>query len=418
MTSTETVADVSVAQLAEKYRQIRSATERLCEPLAIEDYVVQSMTDASPTRWHLAHTSWFFETLVLRRLVSDYKSVDDTFQYLFNSYYHTLGDQFPRPQRGMLTRPTVEEVMRYREHVDRHMLALLEDEESRRSLSITTIMMGLNHEQQHQELILTDLKHLLSHNPLHPVYREAKQLPESTIPPISWLKHEGGLVEIGFEGDTFAYDNEQPRHRVYLEPFEMASRPITCGEYLEFIDAGGYTRPEFWLSDGWSTVREHGWRAPIYWTEQDREWVTYTLSGLQAVDATEPMCHISYYEADAYARWAGARLPTEAEWEVVAEDCEITGNFVESERFHPAPSATSSQMFGDVWEWTSSAYSCYPGYRQPEGALGEYNAKFASGQMVLRGGSCATPRSHIRSTYRNFFPPYARWQFAGVRLAK
>ncbi|MFQ5702945.1 MAG: ergothioneine biosynthesis protein EgtB [Gemmatimonadales bacterium] len=418
MTSTATVADVTLDGLVEQYRQVRGATERLCEPLAIEDYVVQSMTDASPTRWHLAHTTWFFETLVLRPLVPDYRSVNDTFQYLFNSYYNTLGDQFPRPQRGLLTRPTVEEVMRYRAHVDRHMIELFESSDLRSEIPVTVVLTGLNHEQQHQELMVTDLKHMLSHNPLHPVYRDAKQVPDVAISALDWVEHAGGLVEIGFEGDGFAYDNEQPRHRVYLEPFRVAPRLVTCGEYLEFMQAGGYARPEYWLSDGWAAVGEQGWCAPLYWTQQDGQWMTYTLGGLREVNPAEPICHVSYYEADAYARWAGARLPTEAEWETVAKDCEISGNFVEAERFHPVPSAASSQMFGDVWEWTASSYSCYPGYQRPDGALGEYNAKFTSGQMVLRGGSCATPKSHIRPTYRNFFPPSARWQFAGIRLAR
>lgn len=423
MTSTLVSTEKNIEALAEHYRAVRQASQWLCEPLETEDYVVQSMPDASPTRWHLAHTSWFFETLVLKRALPEYKSINDAFEYLFNSYYNTIGAQFPRPERGMLTRPTVREVLEYREHVDASMATLLDGTVPPEDVPADTITIGLHHEQQHQELIVTDLKHMLSKNPLFPVYREAKRVPAGDPSALEWHAHPGGLREIGFDGGGFAYDNEGPRHRVYLEGFQLANRLVTNGEYLAFMADGGYERPELWLSDGWYAVTNHEWKAPLYWVRIDGTWMTFTLSGLQAVRESEPVTHVSHYEADAYARWAGARLPSEAEWEVVAEEIPIHGNFVERGHFHPVPLAPDhdhgpAQMFGDVWEWTQSAYTPYPGYRPPEGALGEYNAKFMSGQMVLRGGSCATPESHIRATYRNFFQPYHRWQFTGIRLAK
>ena len=424
MTSTAVSADATLGFLAERYREVRRATECLCEPLVTEDYVVQSMPDASPTRWHLAHTTWFFETFVLKPTMPDYKPVDSLFEYLFNSYYNTVGDQFPRPQRGLLTRPTVDDVKRYRAHVDRHVLELLESERLGVEVPTAVITVGLHHEQQHQELMLTDLKHLFSRNPLHPVYREVGQLPVSGTQPLTWHEQAEDLVEIGFHGGGFAYDNECPRHRVFVEAFELASRLVTCGEYLAFIEDGGYHRPAFWLSDGWKTVGGQGWQAPLYWENRDGHWMLFTLSGVREISEAEPVCHVSYYEADAYARWAGARLPTEAEWEVMAADRAIEGNFVDDGYLHPVPDTTMppgempAQLFGDVWEWAQSPYVQYPGYRQPGGALGEYNAKFMSNQMVLRGGSCATRRSHIRATYRNFLQPEARWQFSGIRLAR
>jgi len=421
MTGIELLKDETLTRVAERYRAVRSATETLCDPLEIEDYVAQSMPDASPTRWHLAHTTWFFETLVLKPCLPEYRPINETFEYLFNSYYNTIGDQFPRPKRGLITRPTVAQVMEYRKYVDRHMLDLLNGASTVEDVPICVVETGINHEQQHQELMITDLKHLLSQNPLHPVYSEARELEPVAVPPLGWHEQPEGLYQIGFDGENFAYDNERPRHRVFLENYGMGSRLVTCGEYLEFMADRGYERPEFWLSDGWKTVCELGWRAPLYWEEHDGTWMQYTLSGLRPVVADEPVCHVSYYEADAYARWAEARLPTEAEWEIVAADAAIEGNFVDERHFHPIPCSSSQpvlQLFGDVWEWTRSPYTQYPGYELPQGALGEYNAKFMSNQMVLRGGSCATPRSHMRSTYRNFFPPDARWQFSGIRLAR
>jgi ergothioneine biosynthesis protein EgtB len=411
--------------VAERFEQVRQATEALCAPLANEDYVIQSMPDCSPTKWHLAHVSWFFETFLLTSMAADYRPLNPQYAYLFNSYYNAVGDKYPRPQRGLVSRPTVDEVYRYRKHIDEHVLDLVEcatEDEMPRVAPI--ISLGLNHEQQHQELIITDLKHMLSHNPLHPVYVEASVTPAPRITPMGWVELPEGVCWIGHEGSDFAFDNEEQRHREFIQTFRLATRLVTNGEYLEFMRDGGYERPEFWLSMGWATVLQEGWRAPLYWQDDEGAWSQYTLSGFRAVDPAEPVTHVSYFEADAYARWAGARLPTEAEWEVASASAPIDGNFVESGRFHPRPISPSAatgglaQMFGDVWEWTQSSYSPYPGFRIAPGALGEYNGKFMCNQYVLRGGSCATPRSHIRPTYRNFFPPDARWQFSGLRLAQ
>lgn len=413
--------------LVERYLEVRAFSETLCEPLEIEDYVVQSMPDASPIKWHLSHTTWFFETFILSPHLPGYEPLDPAYAYLFNSYYNSLGDQYSRPDRGLVTRPTVREVGRYRRHVDDRMRRLLKSAGEEVLAEIEPLIeVGLNHEQQHQELMLTDLKHLLSRNPLLPVYRAARATVASP-PPVRWHAYDGGLCWIGHRGEGFAFDNEGSRHRVFLEPFELASRLVTCGEYLDFIADRGYRRPELWLFNGWSTVQEAGWQAPLYWRREDEGWRQFTLAGLCDVHPAEPVCHLSFYEADAYARWAGARLPTEAEWEVaarrVAADHGLGGNFVEAGSFHPAPWVEDpgehpAQLFGDVWEWTASAYTSYPGFQPPPGALGEYNAKFMSGRMVLRGGSCATSQSHIRATYRNFFQPEKRWQFSGLRLAR
>jgi ergothioneine biosynthesis protein EgtB len=377
------------------------------------------MPDASPVRWHLAHTTWFFETFVLKPARGDYRPFDARFEYLFNSYYNAVGPQPFRPNRGVLTRPSVAEVRRYRAHVDAAMLELLEQYGG----AAGVVVLGLNHEQQHQELIVTDLKHMLSCNPLYPTYRDAPVGASGTPLPASWIDGPDGLVEIGFTGDGFAFDNESPRHRVFLEPFQLGTNLVTSGEYREFMADGGYRKPEFWLSDGWNAVRERGWAAPMYWELRDSAWWTMTLSGLRLVNDAEPVTHVSYYEADAYARWAGARLPGEAEWEAVAALSPIEGHFLEAGHFHPVvahgdASGGPRQLYGDVWQWTRSAYSAYPRYQPAPGALGEYNAKFMSSQMVLRGASCATPRSHARASYRNFFPPDARWQFSGIRLAR
>jgi ergothioneine biosynthesis protein EgtB len=425
-TTTEILATDSERQaLAARYQQVRKSTEALAAPLAVEDYVVQSMPDCSPTKWHLAHVSWFFETFLLKTYSPDYQPRDPQYAYLFNSYYNAAGDKYPRPQRGLISRPTVGEVYEYRRHVDEQVLDLLEcaaTEDLAKLASIVTL--GLNHEQQHQELIVTDLKHMLSHNPLHPVYVTRQPNLAADIAPMAWSEFPEGVNWIGHEGSGFAFDNEEARHREFVQSFRLASHLVTNGEYIAFMQEGGYQQPEFWLSMGWATVQQQAWRAPLYWEEDDGAWWQFTLSGLRPVDPAEPVTHISYFEADAYARWAGARLPTEAEWEVAAATVPIDGNFVESGRFHPQPlNGTANnvglvQMFGDVWEWTRSSYSPYPGFRIAPGALGEYNGKFMCNQYVLRGGSCATPRSHIRPTYRNFFPPEARWQFSGVRLAQ
>lgn len=419
-TSPETDVDIGSDLLA-RYAAVRRFTEALAAPLAPEDQVIQSMTDASPTRWHLAHVTWFFETFVLRRFVDGYQPLDERYHYLFNSYYNSVGEQWPRPKRGMLSRPTVQEVHAYRAHVDAHMEDLLGRPAARLPDGIETVVtLGLNHEQQHQELILTDIKHVLSHNPLNPVYRETAARAEGAAGALAWLDVSEGLYRIGYGRDGFAFDNESPRHRVFLEAFRIATRPVTCGEYLAFMADGGYSRPELWLSDAWLVVPREGWQAPLYWQRLDGEWHQFTLGGLRAVNPEEPVTHISYYEADAYARWAGARLPTEAEWEVAAGEFTGTGNFVESGHLHPVPGAGADgprQYFGDVWEWTASPYTAYPGYVQAQGAFGEYNGKFMCDQWVLRGGSCATSRTHVRATYRNFFPSPARWQFSGLRLA-
>lgn len=407
--------------LAERFAATRRFTEQLCQPLAIEDYVVQSMPDANPTRWHLAHTTWFFETFVLNRWESDYRPLSADYQFLFNSYYNSVGEPFPRAKRGLLTRPTVAEVFEYREAVDARMSRLLAnpaDEELAR-----VVELGLNHEQQHQELMLTDLKHMLGCNPLRPVYRaRPKRATAGAVGPACWHALDGGLVEIGFDGTGFCFDNERPRHRTYLAPFQLQDRLVTAGEYLAFMADDGYRRPELWLSLGWSTVCQQNWNAPLYWTERDGRWHQFTLAGLRPVDHDEPVTHISYFEADAFARWAGSRLPTEAEWEWAASELPTIGSFAHAGHYHPQPalgrSDSLTQMYGELWQWTQSPYTPYPGYVAPAGALGEYNGKFMCNQYVLRGGSCATPAGHIRSTYRNFFPPDARWQFSGIRLAR
>jgi ergothioneine biosynthesis protein EgtB len=418
----ETVA----ADLAARFRTVRETTAWLAAPLTPEDCTVQAMPDASPTKWHLAHTSWFFETFVLSE-IPGYRPFHQDFRVLFNSYYHTVGAQHPRPERGLITRPGLAEVRAYRTHVDEAVLELLERGTLPDELA-AFVEVGLHHEQQHQELIVTDLKALFGRNPLGPIYRPALPSHGGETAPLGWRRFGEGIREIGHAGPGFAFDNEAPRHRVYLAAFELAIRPATCGDYLEFMADGGYRRPELWLSEGWAHAQAAGWRAPLYWMERnDREgtWQQQTLAGWRPVDPAEPVCHLSYYEADAFARWAGARLPTEAEWEIAAAAEPVAGNFLEDGRFHPAAAGPAPagdapflQIYGDVWEWTQSPYVGYPGYRPPEGALGEYNGKFMCNQLVLRGGSCATPRSHIRATYRNFFPAGARWQFSGLRLAR
>jgi ergothioneine biosynthesis protein EgtB len=439
----------------------------LCEPLEIEDFVAQSMVEASPVRWHIAHTTWFFEEFLLGR-EPDYRPVDPAYRHLFNSYYNTVGERTPRGARGLLTRPTVSEIMAYRERVDREVEQRLREaggDPDRRAAEICEL--GIQHEQQHQELILTDLKHLLSQNPLRPAYREDAARRGDAAPrndtaprseaagtsaarrhahppedrePLGWVPHDGGMVRIGHEGPGFSFDNESPRHDLFLPSFALGEKLITNREYLQFMQDGGYRRPELWLDDGWAVCRAQGWGAPLYWENRDGEWFVFTLGGMRSLDPEEPVCHVSFYEADAFARWAGARLPSEAEWEWAARALPLDGNFVESGRLHPsrcasaghaAPAASRQrpaaaaeerpallQAFGDVWEWTGSPYRPYPGFRPAAGALGEYNGKFMVNQFVLRGGSAVTPSGHIRATYRNFFYPQARWQFSGIRLAR
>jgi ergothioneine biosynthesis protein EgtB len=412
-------------RLLARFRQVRDFTTQLCDRLEPEDCVVQSMPDVSPTKWHLAHTTWFFETFVLKKWIPRYCPEVSEYAYLFNSYYNAAGDMHRRDLRGLISRPTVEETHRYRSSIDSYIDNLLSEADEKLLAEIEPVLtLGIHHEQQHQELLLTDIKHVLAQNPLYPVFRERKiDLETRKVLPQHFVEFEETTAQIGHDGNGFSYDNEGPRHPALVPHFSLASRVVTNGEYLEFIEAGGYTRPEFWLSLGWMTVNEQGWQAPLYWVKRDGAWWNFTLSGFRPVEESEPVTHVSYFEADAFTNWSGARLPTEFEWERAATDLSIEGNFVEGEHFHPQALSASArdrhldQMFGDVWEWTRSAYSPYPGYRAGPGALGEYNGKFMCNQYVLRGGSCATSRPHIRRTYRNFFQPEKRWQFTGIRLA-
>jgi ergothioneine biosynthesis protein EgtB len=410
--------------LREKYQRVRKFSERIAETLSPEDCVIQSMPDVSPSRWHLAHTTWFFETFLLKPQPG-YRPFNEQFAVLFNSYYNSIGEQFPRAERGLLSRPGLQEVLDYRGHVDQCLLQLLANELPREQFAVFEV--GLNHEQQHQELMLTDIKHVLSCNPLFPTYRDD---PLSSADPISRSNAEisfaENIYEIGHDGPAFAFDNEFPRHRVLLGAFALKTRMVTNGEYLEFMRDGGYARPELWLSMGWNHVTEHCWQAPLYWKPMEGEWFHFTLNGLQPVLTDFPVCHVSYFEADAFARWAGLRLPTEFEWETSAATRPLQGHFADflmekGHAVHPSPAPTSApldHLFGNVWEWTASQYTGYPGYKPPAGAIGEYNGKFMCNQFVLKGGSCATPSGHIRASYRNFFPPESRWQFSGIRLAR
>ncbi len=427
-------------QLLARFHEVRNFTARISESLAPEDCVVQSMPEVSPTKWHLAHTTWFFETFILKKWVPGYRDAVPEYAYLFNSYYNAAGAMHRRDLRGLISRPTVDETKKYRASIDSDIDALIASADERLFREIKPILtLGIHHEQQHQELLIADIKHVFAQNPLFPVFREAQPSPgygsaskidppkdgfaAGNIGPLKFVEFDEAIIEIGHDGNGFAYDNESPRHRALVLPFSLANRLVTNAEYLAFIADNGYSRSEFWLSLGWTTVNEQNWRAPLYWIERDGQWRNFTLSGLCQIDPNEPVTPLSYFEADAYANWAGARLPTEFEWERAAAKIDIDGNFVERERFHPALLNKSpkdrelAQMFGDVWEWTRSAYSPYPGYRAGPGALGEYNGKFMCNQYVLRGGSCATSQTHIRKTYRNFFQPDKRWQFTGIRLA-
>jgi ergothioneine biosynthesis protein EgtB len=414
------------ATLLARYEAVRAQTENLCAPLEVEDYVVSSMPDVSPTKWHLAHTSWFFETFVLADHDEAYRSPDPRYAYLFNSYYVQAGERHCRAKRGLVTRPTVREIYLYRAHVDSAMRQLIDriaDDASHPAAGL--VELGLHHEQQHQELLVTDIKHVLWTNPLRPAYRNAITVAAAGARPTDWMAFDGGVQSMGHTGDGFAFDNEGPRHRVFLEPYRLASRLVTNGEYLAFIEDGGYRRSELWLSAGLATVQDRRWEGPLYWERDgDDRWTEFTLGGTRVLEGAalaEPVAHVSFYEADAFARWAGYRLPTEFEWEAAAGDRPVEGRFVEAERFHPGPAVGSGgeleQLYGDVWQWTQSAYVGYPNYRPPTGAIGEYNGKWMADQWVLRGASCATPQSHARLTYRNFFPSDARWQFTGIRLA-
>jgi len=391
------------ALLRERFLRTRALSVELAGPLTAEDCTVQSMPDVSPTKWHLAHVTWFFETFVLKPYETNFRPFHPAFEYLFNSYYNTVGEQYPRPRRGLLTRPSRDEVLDWRGDVDRRVLALLDELETHAepaAEALGLIELGLHHEQQHQELLLMDIKHVLSCNPLHPAYRETGAGAATTSTPLSWIDRPGGLVEIGKDGTGFCFDNERPRHPVALTAHRLATRPVTNDEFRRFVDDGGYRRPQLWLADGWQTAGEQRWQAPLYWIRRNGDWHEFTLAGLRPLDPHAPVCHVSWFEATAYAEWAGARLPAEAEWEAAAERQPL------------------AQLYGEVWEWTRSAYEPYPGYRPAAGAIGEYNGKFMCNHFVLRGGSWATPAGHVRPTYRNFFYPQQRWQFAGIRLAK
>ncbi|BAU65955.1 hypothetical protein STA3757_33550 [Stanieria sp. NIES-3757] len=414
--------DLINLSLIDFYQQVRQRSETICQPLAIEDYVIQTMADVSPPKWHLAHTTWFFETFLLVPYLNQYQVFHPQFGYLFNSYYEAVGQRHPRPQRGLLSRPTVEEVYQYRAYVDRAMAKLISQPDKDEQVE-SLIVLGLHHEQQHQELLLTDIKHILATNPLRPVYQVNNFTSSAELINFEekWLDYPGGIYSIGYQGEGFSFDNESPRHQTLLQDYYFATRLVTNEEYLEFIEASGYSNPEYWLSEGWSIVQAQQWQAPLYWEKIDGVWWIMTLGGMQPLQKDEPVCHVSFYEADAYARFCGKRLPTEAEWEIATAQVPIRGNFLETEKLHPTAAlgmTRPDQVFGDVWEWTQSAYLPYPGYQPEAGAIGEYNGKFMCNQMVLRGGSCVTPISHIRPTYRNFFPPSARWQFTGIRLAK
>jgi ergothioneine biosynthesis protein EgtB len=420
----------ATSQLDAKYKAVRSVTKSLAARLSAEDQMVQSCPEASPVKWHQAHTTWFFETFVLRPFLTDYEPFREDFRWLFNSYYTSLGEEIPEKKlRASFSRPSLDDIVAFRAHVDEGIERLLagqvDEEVSRR------IMLGLNHEQQHQELALTDIKHAFFSNPLHPAYSASPGAAEKEFPAagLRWHPFDEELVEIGYSPDAanpldFCFDNETPRHKVYLEPFQIANRIVTCREYLDFMADGAYSRPDYWLSEGWDTVRQHGWRAPLYWEHDagdETGWRIFTLRGWRSLQALldTPVCHVSFFEADAYARWRGCRLPTEAEWESVAGRAQPHGNLLDTGMLHPAMAHGSGiqQLFGDCWEWTASPYTGYPGYKPLPGALGEYNGKFMSSQMILRGGSCVTPASHVRTTYRNFFQPATRWQFSAIRLA-
>ncbi|MCF6137350.1 ergothioneine biosynthesis protein EgtB [Pseudalkalibacillus berkeleyi] len=416
--------DQKYTLLLQRYKQIRGFSKQIVSPLEVEDFVIQSIPDVSPPKWHLAHTTWFFETFILIPYADHYDRFNDKYDYLFNSYYETHGKPYPRHARGLLARPSVNEIIKYREYVDGHISDLLEDGSEELCKQIEPILeIGLHHEQQHQELLITDIKYNFFINPLRPAYHDQKNVSYHPVPRFDWIHFEEGIVETGHSAKGFSFDNERPVHKSWVDDFAIANRPVTNGEFIHFINEGGYEKPEFWLSEGWSIVKEEQWKSPLYWEKNEGDWYTFTLTGMQKVNENEPVTHISFYEADAYARWAGFRLPTETEWEHAMKDASLQGNMADRSLFHPNDQYENSdsnfyKTYGDVWEWTSSPYVPYPRSKPLEGTLGEYNAKFMCNQMVLRGGSCATHSTHMRLTYRNFFHPGKRWQFSGLRLAK
>ena len=421
--STSQGKGTSISPLARGLFETRRLSMELAAPLTPEDMTVQPMADASPAKWHLAHVTWFFETFVLRTYLDGYRLFDDTFNFCFNSYYESQGARQPRAMRGQLTRPSSERVFAYREHVDEALERLLSSGTEGNEEVARLIEIGINHEQQHQELLLTDILALFAAHPLRPAYRAGKpHAAPSVAPPAGWIDFPGGIRKVGHDGKGFAWDNEVPRHDALIHPFRLADRLVTNADWHQFIADGGYRTASLWLADGWTIVNREQWRGPLYWEERDRGWQEMSLEGLGPVDPAAPVCHVSYFEADAFARWAGKRLPTEFEWEVAAAGLPVTGNTLATRSLRPRPveapaNGKPRQMFGDVWEWTGSAYLPYPGYKPPAGAIGEYNGKFMVSQQVLRGASCATPEGHSRPTYRNFFYPHQRWQFAGLRLA-
>lgn len=408
------------------FKRVRKVSEEICRPLETEDYVVQPIEDISPPKWHLGHMTWFYEQVILAQFEPDFKPYSDDFFYVFNSYYETFGERLVRSFRGTLSRPTVKQVYEYRKAINERMAVLIESAPEEQFDQITEfVILGLNHEQQHQELLITDIKGILLNNPLRPVYLSSTETPSESSPgPAGFIPFQGGLHEFGAEGPEFCYDNETPRHKAYLNDFKLMDRLITCGEFMNFIIDGGYGTPQLWLSAGWDAVQNLEWKSPWYWEKRDGQWQIGTMSGWRQIDPNEPVCHVSHYEAAAYARWAGKRLPTEYEWELAARSVPMdeSANFMNFSRLHPRPAGpangTLRQMHGDVWEWTNSAYLPYPGYVQAMGALGEYNGKFMNNQIVARGGSCATPSDHYRTTYRNFFQSDRRWQYTGFRLAE
>ena len=409
------------AALIERFKTVRSRSELLCAPLEVEDYCIQAMTDVSPPKWHLAHVTWFFEMFILVPYAKGYRMLRNEYAHLFNSYYETAGTFFPRPQRGMLSRPTVKEVYQYRSHVDAAMLALLENMPEQHAADIRQrLQLGTEHEIQHQELLLMDTRYNFSINPLQPAYHSVDIPPAAPLTTMGWQEFAGGIVEIGHDGDAFAYDNERPRHKTYMQDFRLGTRLVSNEEYLAFIEDGGYRRVDLWLSDAWRTLNERHWLAPLYWFREGRNWRHFDLTGTHDLRLDEPVSHLSYYEADAYARWAGKRLPTEAEWEQAASTLPVAGNFLDNGVYVPLPARQGglTQLYGDLWEWTQSAYLPYPGFKPLPGTLGEYNGKFMSDQMVLRGGCCVTPQDHMRASYRNFFRAADRWMFSGLRLAE
>lgn len=413
--------------LSEHYERIRAFTIELCEPLQVEDFIPQSMTQASPVRWHIAHTTWFFEQFILKSYRNDYYPAHPNYDFLFNSYYNAIGERTIRYNRGLMTRPTLSDVIEYRDIINSRIHNLIHEIDTEKFSDIyKLVMVGLNHEQQHQELLLTDIKHLFSLNPLFPIYKSLTNGHDNlSLAEIKFNKFAEGVYEVGHIGNKFSYDNEHPRHKIYLQEFELANRLVINSEYLDFMADGGYTKPEYWLDDGWAMLNKESWNSPLYWHKTSDEWQSFTLNGIKTLNLNEPVSHVSFYEADAYARWANYRLPTEEEWEIACRDLPIQGNFVDSGRFHPQVLTIDSdnkkninQAFGDLWEWSASSYRPYPGFKAVAGAIGEYNGKFMSNQFVLRGGSCASSQSHLRANYRNFFYPQARWQFSGIRLAR